>query len=122
MAELNSTKETERRNIFDTLIERRWGKPIVGARVNAPRDPNQDFEEYTDPDEDAQMTIDIEDTVDATGRQLNANPAYKVLLNAEVFLQRDNVAAHGQVTQRALGPDGEQRGQYDENPILNSIV
>ena len=68
------------------------------------------------------MTINIEDTVDATGRQLNANPAYDVLLNAEVFLQRDDVAARGRVTRQAVGPDGEQRGRYDENPILNSIV
>ena len=56
------------------------------------------------------MTIDIKDTVDATGCQLNTNPAYYVLLNAEVFMQRDDNAARGRVTQRAVGPDGEQRG------------
>ena len=100
------------------MIERRWGHPIKDVKSSN----HDDFEEYTSPDEEAKLVIDIEDTVDASGRLLNQNPAYDRILNAEVQLQVDGQSAKGRVTKRSLGPDGEQRGRYDENPILNSIV
>jgi len=116
--ELHSGHEQEKRTLFDAMIERKYGKAMHGTK------PKQadDFEEYSTPEEEAKMVIDIEDTVDASGRMLNQNPAYDKLLQAEVLLQLDGQSKRGKVTQRAVGPDGEQRGRYDENPILNSIV
>eukprot|EP00957_Ditylum_brightwellii_P095727 7293632-Ditylum_brightwellii.AAC.1 len=45
------------------------------------------YEEYEDDDEPARVTLDIKDSVDATGQLVNTMPAYDLLLNAEVSLQ-----------------------------------
>eukprot|EP00957_Ditylum_brightwellii_P064983 4929534-Ditylum_brightwellii.AAC.1 len=74
------------RNIFDALIERRWGTAMTPSKFED-LDKDDFYEEYEDDDEPARVTLDIEDSVDATGRLLNNMPAYDLLLNAEVSLQ-----------------------------------
>ena len=53
---------------------------------------------------------------------MNQLPAYDRLLNAEVQLQHDDRVTTGKVKHRALGPDGNMVGKYDNNPMLNSIM
>jgi hypothetical protein len=62
------------------------------------------------------------DTVDASGRLLDQQPAYERLINAEVHLQLGDTYQKARVTGRAIGPDGVVVGVYDDNPMLNSIV
>ena len=64
-------------------------------------------------EEEAKMTIDIEDRVNATEQLLNVNPTYDALINAEVYLQLEDVSGCAKVICGALGSDGEQRGRYD---------
>ena len=111
-AECHSLKEEERCLLFDSLIERRWGTPTKGIKpsVNASQHNNNDFEEYADPDEEAKITIDIEDSVDINGRALNQNLVYDEILNAEVYLQRNDKYSQGKVIRRTVGPDGAQQG------------
>ena len=80
------------------------------------------MERYEDEDEPAKPIPDIEETVDAHGRPLNQLPAYDRLLNAEVQLQHVDWVTTGKVKRRALGPDGNMVGKYDNNPMLNSIM
>jgi hypothetical protein len=123
--EVHSEVEQKKREIFDQLIERRWGTSINGptseeSSYDAMEESN--FEEYSDDAEEPRRIPDIEDSVDATGRYLNQQPAYDRLLNSEVSLQLGDRTATGKVTNRATNPDGTEVGRYDDNPFLNTVV
>jgi hypothetical protein len=126
--EVDSPTEIKKRENFDKLIERRWGTSINPPKVkdeneNDPNDPHPDDWDYYENDDEAPRTIpDIEDTVDSKGKLLNQQPAYDRLINSEVQLQLREELHTAKVVQRAIGPDGITVGEYDENPIMNSIV
>lgn len=98
IAELHSETEQRKREIFDKLIERRWG-----TAINPPPIPksegDSDFEEYADDDEDPRVIPETEDSVDLRGRLIDQQPAYDRLINAEVQLQLDDKMALGKVKQ-----------------------
>ena len=124
--ELHSKTEAKKRKTFDALIERRWGTSINPPKVEKKNSDNDDdndaFEEYEDDVEQPRIIPDIEDTVDANGKLLNQQPAYDMLLNAEVRLNLGDDIAHGTVKRRAAGADGKAIGTYDDNPMLNTMV
>ena len=105
------------------MIERRWGTSINPSKQTDAEDlDDNEFEEYEDEDEPKRTVPDIEDTVDATGKLLNQQPAYDKILRSEVSLQLGENMTVGKVTKRALGPDGNVAGTYDENPCLNTMI
>jgi hypothetical protein len=120
--ELHSATEIKKREIFDGLIERRWGTSINPPIVSDVEDSSEEFEEYEDENEPARIVPDIEDMVDANGNLLNQQPAYDKILHSEVSLQLGEEMSVGKVTKRAIGPDGVTAGTYDENPYLNSMI
>ena len=73
--ELHIPEEQKKRNIFGALIERIWGTSINPPPVWT-RSNEKIWEEHEDEDESARIISNIEDTVDARGRQLNQQPAY----------------------------------------------
>lgn len=121
--EIHSPTEIKKRAVFDGLIERRWGTSINPPKQTDAEDLDEnEFEEYEDEDEPKRTVPDIEDTVDATGKLLNQQPAYDKILRSEVSLQIGENMTVGKVTKRALGPDGNVAGTYDENPCLNTMI
>ena len=122
VAEIHSPEEKERRNIFDAAIARKWGTSITPPNPEAIDELQDQWEEWGDEDEDPRQVPDIEDTVDANGRLLNEQPAYDRIINAEVHLQLGDNYQKAKVIGRAIGPDGLVAGEYDDNPMLNSIV
>jgi hypothetical protein len=121
-AELHSSTEVKKRQIYDALIERRWGTSM-SAPPKVDEDSEEDtFEEYYDSDEQPRIIPDVEDTVDSNGRLLEQQPMYDRIINAEVQLQNGDEISLGKVKRRALGPDGLTTGSYADNPMLNSIV
>ena len=121
VAENHSATELKKRGTFDALVEKRWGTSMSPPPV--PRDDTESvFDEYEDDDEDKRVVPDVEDTVDVTGKLLNQHPAYDRIINAEVVLQLEEAVTTGKVTRRALGPDGQVAGTYDDNPFLNTII
>ena len=120
--ELHSLTEIKKREIFDGLIERKWGTSINPPKVSDTENAENGFAEYEDDDETARVVPDIEDTVDAKGKMLNQQPAYDKILHSEVSLQLGEDMTTGKVTKRAIGPDGITAGTYDENPYLNSMI
>ena len=121
VAETHSTMELKKRGTFDALVEKRWGTSM--SPPPGPKDDKQSvFDEYEDDDESKRVVPDVEDTVDATGKLLNQHPAYDRTINAEVALQLEEAVTTGKVTPRALGPDGQVAGTYDDNPFLNTII
>ena len=63
VAEWHSPEEKKKRDVFDALIERRWG-----TAIKAPPKETEKWEEYSDENEDPRVVPNIEDTVDANGR------------------------------------------------------
>lgn len=122
--ELHSEVEQKKRELFDQLIERRWGTSINGPKSKSSDTDGDgsDFEEYSDDHESPRRIPDIEDTVDASGMHLNQQPAYDRLLNAEVSLQLGEEQAIGKVARRSTNVDGDVVGRYDDNPFLNSMI
>ena len=89
----------------------------------SPQSTGDTWEPYSDSEEEAWEAIDIEDTVDSSGRRLNQRPAYDKMLNNEISLQIEpGKRTRGTVRKRPVGPDGQQCGRYDDNPYLNPIV
>jgi hypothetical protein len=125
-AELHSPTEIEKRKIFDTVIRERWGTSMSPPPTvkGAPDDvvEEEEYEPYSDEDESPLDLPETEDTVDATGRLIDQQPAYDQIINSEVLLQQGDEVVRGKVKQRSIGPDGRTVGSYDPNPILNSIV
>jgi hypothetical protein len=105
-AELHSSTEAKKRSIYDALIEGRWGTAMSAP----PKESKEDeFEEYTDDDEQPRIIPDIEDSVDSNGRLINQQPMYDRIINAEVQLQNGTEFSTGKVVRRALGPDRKSR-------------
>ena len=111
-AEIYSDSEKKKNELFDKLIYERYGDSI---NVVLPNSNKPETERYEDEDEPAKPIPDIEETVDANGHALNQLAAYDRLLNAEVQLQHDDWVTTGKVKSRALGPDGNMDGKYDNN-------
>ena len=122
LAEVHSDTEKRKQDIFDALIERRWGSPMSTPNTDD-MDMRTDAEENeNNVDATPKQHIDIEDSVDSQGALMNQLPAYDRLLNAEILVQADKGHVSGKVTKRILGPDGKVAGKYNDNPYLNSIM
>jgi transposase InsO family protein len=66
--ETHSPDEQKKREIFDALIERRWGNSISPPTVTTVTDgDDEEWQEYEDDDEPARIIPDVEDAVDANG-------------------------------------------------------
>ena len=116
--EIHSPVEIKKREVFDELIQRRWGTPMTPPNTQQPKA----FEKYEDHEQQEQPTLEVEDIVDSTGKLINQQPAYDQIINAEVQLQLGEEMVNGKVIQRTIGPDGQVTGTYDNNPFLNSII
>jgi hypothetical protein len=123
VAEVHSPTEIKKQSIFDGLIKRRWGTSINPPKqTDAENLDNKEFEEHEDEDEPKRVMPDIEDTVDATGKLLNQQPACDRILHSEASLQMGESMTVGRATKQALGPDGTVAGAHDENPCLNVMI
>jgi hypothetical protein len=128
--EVHSPTEIKEREIFDELIERRWGTSINWPKVkdeneneNDPNKPHpEDWDYYEDDDKAPRTVPNIEDIVDSKGKLLDQQPAYDRLINSEVQLQLGEELYTAKVIQRVIGPDGTTVGEYDDNSVMNSIV
>ena len=119
--ELHSPQEVKKRETFDALIERRWGTSMTPPPVSSQTE-NESQQAYYDEDELPRHIPENEDVVDANKKLLCQQPAYDHLINAEVLLHHGDHVQSARVIQRSIGPDGTITGEYDDNPILNSII
>ena len=124
--EWNSATEEKKRSVFTALIEAKLGSSVT-PMLPRTTDPDEDgidelSDDEIDPDEPPRIVPDMDDIVDANGQLLNQQPAYDLMINAEVFVQKEGGMESGTVRQRALGPDGRVVGEYNQNPVLNSLI
>ena len=122
VAEIHSQEEKQLRRVYDACIAKKLGTSITPPKPTVVDELQETWEEWGDHDEEPREVPEIEDTVDANGRLLDQQPAYDRIINAEVQLQLGDDYHKAKVIGRAIGPDGIVAGEYDDNPMLNSIV
>ena len=62
------------------------------------------------------------DLIDAAGKPILMHSLTDVLINAEVLLSKDDSTALARVIRRAVDSNGKVIGEWDSNPILNTLV
>ena len=80
------------------------------------------MEYYEDDNEDPRTIPDIEEIVNNNYRFIHKQPAYDWIINIEVLIQHENDLQDTKVIQRSIILDGTVAVEYDDNPILNSMV
>ena len=65
---------------------------------------------------------DVPDPVDSTGRAIDQQPAYDKLIHVELMLPQNGEYQPAKVVGRAKNELGVITGNYDENPIMNTIM
>ena len=104
--EIHSPVEIKKREVFDELIQRRWGTPMTPPNTQQPKA----FEKYEDHEQQEKPMLEVEDIVDSTGKLINQQPAYDQMINAEVQLQLEEPL------------DLMGKSQEHMIPFLNSII
>jgi hypothetical protein len=100
----------------------------LGNSISLPQAPLPDSHEdlwdsepYSDKSE-VPLDIPEADFVDATGKSLLQHSFTDTLINTEVLLQAGNSAAIAKVMQRCVDDEGKVVGNYDSNPLLNTMM
>ena len=75
LAEVHSDTEKRKRDIFDALIERRWGSPMSTPNTDDTNMTTDTEENEHNEDKTAKRHIDIEDSVDSQATLMNQLPA-----------------------------------------------
>ena len=86
LAEIHCDTEKRKWDVFDALIERRWGSPMSTPNTDDTEMTTDAEENENNDDETTKRPIDIEDSVDSQGALINQLLAYDQLLNAEIMV------------------------------------
>ena len=115
--------EIDKRSSFTSLIRANLGDSISLPQAPLPAVHKDlwDFEPYYDEQETPLDILDA-DFVDATRKPLLQQLFTDTLINAEVLLQAEDSAAIAKVMQRCVDDKGRVVGDYNENPLLNTIM
>ncbi len=115
--------EIDKRSNFTALI-----CTALGNSISLPQAPLPDLDEdlwdlepYSD---ELEVLLDIPeaDFVDATGKSFLQQSFTNTLINTEVLLQAGDSAAIAKVMQRCVDDEGKVVGNYDSNPLLNTMM
>lgn len=87
-SKLASETEIKKGQLFDELIQHRWGSPITSP-VNDSLASTLD--EYDDNTEAARIIPELDDPVDLTGLAINTQPLYDQVIHSELLLPQDGV-------------------------------
>ena len=79
------------------------------------------MEPYGDDAEDTIAFLEA-DLMDAAGKPFAQHLLVDALINAEVLLPNDYGTALACVVKRVVGGDGKLIGEYNDNPLLNSLL
>jgi hypothetical protein len=118
--EISSETEIRKRQEWDVLAEARWGSPFEPP-IDVTCDPDL-LNEYEDDDEKARVLPEFTDPVDAFGSPIDQQPAYDTMLNTELMLPNGDSYKPAKVVRRTIGPDGQARGSYHQQPELNTMT
>ena len=115
--------EAHKRASFTADITSKLGDSIKLPSAPMPKweEPDWDDEPYGD-EETSPVEPFEADLVDAAGRPIMMHSLTDALINAEVLLDKDDSAALARVIRRAVTSNGKVVGEWNSNPILNTLV
>ena len=116
-AEMNSPTEKRKRDDFDRIIKDKLGDSLTlpPKTVTHDSEPGEEDEDWIDQVIDEDPTNGVED----------ASLEHSLLdtfIHAEVMLPHNGQICRGTVKRRHIDENCETPGQYDANPLLNSII
>ena len=82
--EIHSRVEIKKREVFDELIQRRWGTPMTPPNTQQPKA----FEKYDDHEQQEQPRLEVEDIVDSTGKLSNQHMTKLSMLKSSYNLEK----------------------------------
>ena len=84
-------------------------------------EPDWDDEPYGDDSTPEHEPFEV-DLVDAAGQPIMMHSLTDALINVEVLLSKDDAKAIARVVCRAVNSNGKVIGNWNVNPILNTLV
>ena len=120
---MEKDSEKAKRLHFDERIKSLLGDLITLPSKLPKLDHTSDFDfDPRDNDEDEPLGWINGDPVDANGIPAFENAIGDILVNAEVLLPQGEELISAKVKRRHVNEDGEVHGEFDNNPILNTIL
>ena len=124
--ELDSDSEKKRRDLYDKIISSKLGDclrlpPTPSDRPKA-SDTNAHSYDSRNSDEEEPRDLVDEDPLDESGIPVFENSYGDTLINAEVLLPQGEELRKARVRKRIIGTDGNEIGEYDSNPLLNTLI
>ena len=116
--ELHSETEKRKRQLFDDIMRKKLGD----AMVYPAKPSNTEYIPYSDDVEPNSLQLPEEnDPVNSDGTSAFEKPITDAWINSEVSLPQGEKLQNARVVGRSKDADGNIRGQYDNNPLLNSL-
>ena len=121
--EIEMDSEKKKRSTFDELIVKSLGNSmILPANAVNPQDVGEfDYDERNDDSGEPAGWSDS-DPVDEEGVPTLEHSLGDTLVNAEVLMPQGDNRVKCKVKQRHVEDNGHVTGQFNENPLLNSII
>jgi hypothetical protein len=115
--------EAAKRVSFNADITAKLGDSVKLPSTPLPDwvEPEWDSEPYGDETTPEHEPFEA-DLVDSVGKPILMHSLTDVLINAEVLLSKDDSTALARVICQAVDSNGEVIGEWDSNPILNTLV
>ena len=120
VSELHSETEKAKRQHFDDAISKLFGDSLSWPEKPLPSE--SELKDFLVEDDEETPPIHHEDPVDSTGKAIYEKPFSDMLIHAEVLLPQGEDIKSARVIGRSKTNDGTVLGNYDPNPLLNSIV
>ena len=117
--ELHSPVEIDKRRLFDDVIRRKLGD-ASSFPTSGEADP--DLEPYAYDEVDELQTVYEDDPVEDNGVAQFEAPLTDLLIHSEVHLSQGEEMKAAKVIRRSKNSEGEVVGEYNKNPILNTLI
>ena len=118
--------EVRRRHDFDHIIKRKLGDSMVIPTTESVNADTLDLADFSDiPETDLMNEPSFwldNDPVDANGNLIYDKNIEDALIEAEVLLPNDKSSQMGRVKRRTTDGVGNHIGEYNSNPMLNTIT
>ena len=115
--------EVAKRAAFTADITSKLGDSIKLPTTPLPEmeEPDWNAEPYGDDETETPEPFEA-DLVDAAGKPIMMHSLTDALINAEVLLSKDEATAIARVVRRSVDSSGKVIGEWNANPIMNTLV
>jgi hypothetical protein len=115
--------DTHKRALFTADITKKLGDSVKLPTTLLPEmvKPDWDAEPYGDDSTPEHEPFEA-DLADAEGKPIMMHLPMDALINAEVLLSKDDATAIARVVCRAVDSNGKVVGNWNVNPLLNTLV